>query len=63
MQRSMLSFHTVEILIRTLAATMRGTMGDFERAVDMLIERSGWTPAEFFAVRRGDVIEAEATAD
>ena len=63
MQHTMLSFHTVEILIRTLAATMRGNMDDFERAVDALIEGSGWTPAEFFAVRRGDVIVIEATAD
>ena len=61
--RIMAPFSTVDALIRTLAATMRGTMDDFERAVDMLIERSGWTPAEFFAVRRGDVIEVEATAD
>ena len=60
MQHTMLSFHTVEILIRTLAATMRGNMDDFERAVDALIEGSGWTPAEFFAVRRGDVIVIEA---
>ena len=60
MQHTMLSFHTVEILIRALAATMRGNMDEFERAVDALIEGSGWTPAEFFAVRRGDVIVIDA---
>ena len=58
--RTMLSFTTVETLIRALAATMRGTTYDFERAVDALIEGSGWTPAEFFAVRRGDVIVIDA---
>ena len=56
----MAPFSAVDALIRTLAATMRGNMDDFERAVDALIEGSGWTPAEFFAVRRGDVIVIEA---
>lgn len=56
----MVSFEVVDTVLRALATTMRGTTDDFERAVDALIERSGWTPAEFFAVRRGDVIVIDA---
>lgn len=61
--RIMAPFSAVDTVLRALAATMRGNMDDFERAVDALIEGSGWSPAEFFAVRRGDVIVIEATAD
>lgn len=60
MPTTMLSFETVETLIRALAATMRGNMDDFERTVGALIERAGWRTDEFFAVRRGDVIVIDA---
>ena len=59
----MLSFETLDILIHGLAATMRGNMDDFERTVEALIERAGWQVDEFFAVRRGDVIVVNASAD
>jgi hypothetical protein len=60
MQRSMLSFVTLDLMIRDLAATMRGDTAAFMRVVEALIERSGWHSDEFFAVRRGDVIEVDS---
>jgi hypothetical protein len=56
----MAPFPAVNAIIHALAATMRGNMDDFEHAVEVLIERAGWTPEEFFAVRRGDVIVVKA---
>ena len=53
--KTMAPFEVVNAMLCRLA-TVRCSTADFAGAVDVLFERSGWTPAEFFAVRRGDVI-------
>lgn len=61
--KTMAPFEVVNAVFTRMVRDATIELEDFARITAELWERSGWTPAEFFAVRRGDVIEVEATAD
>lgn len=58
--RTMAPFEVVDAVFTRMVRDATIELEDFARIAAELWERSGWTPAEFFAVRRGDVIVIDA---